>query len=305
MENFSYIGDNTSETDHSDNTERTYRPEGIIIANCALNAPLIPISIFGNALVLAAIIRTPSINSRPSMKMLSSLAVSDLLVGFISQPMYIAKEITKDPLLSTIWDTLGYSLCGVSLLIITAISVDRFIALSSHLRYPAIVTNPRVRFTVTAIWLVNFLCSGFYFWNDLAYHLVLAVLTGICLVISTFAYIRIYGIVRLHHLRISAQHQTVETLDVGNTLRMKLIVKSTINNFVFYIFMIACYFPMYILLTLHGVSKSHNIWNMEWNFATTVVMMNSSINPFLYFWRLRDLRMAVVKTTKTIFCRGA
>ena len=36
-------------------------------------------------------------------------------------------------------------------------------------------------------------------------------------------------------------------------------------------------------------------WRPEWDLATTVVFMNSSINPILYCWRLRELRAAVTK----------
>ena len=80
---------NGSEDHHSGN-------ETIIIINCVLNALLMLMSILGNALVLAAIIRTPSIRSTPHMIMLCSLAVSDLLVGLIAQPIYIVLQLTED-----------------------------------------------------------------------------------------------------------------------------------------------------------------------------------------------------------------
>jgi len=53
------------------------------------------ICILANALVLAAMIRTPSIRLTPHMIMLCSLAVSDLLVGLIAQPIFIAKELKE------------------------------------------------------------------------------------------------------------------------------------------------------------------------------------------------------------------
>ena len=291
--------------DNFGNMENGSNPETIVIVNCLLNAPLMLLSIGGNALVLAAISRTPSIRST-SMIMLCSLAVSDLLVGFVAQPLYVAKELTKDRLLSTLWDTVGYPVCGVSLLIITAISVDRFMALHYHMRYAAVVTASRVRFTIGLIWFTNFLCSSFYFWNDLAYHLVLAIITGSCLGISTFCYIRVYRIVRRHQLQIHAQQQAVENSITGNdTIHMAQVTKSAINTFVFYICMVICYFPMHILLTLHGTDPSYKVWRNEWNSATTFVLMNSSINPFLYCWRLRELRMAVVETARNMSCKRA
>ena len=82
---------NGSVDHHSDN-ESNSTPGTIVIINCVLNAPLMLLSILGNALVLAAIIRTPSIRST-SMIMLCSLAVSDLLVGFLAQPINIAMQL--------------------------------------------------------------------------------------------------------------------------------------------------------------------------------------------------------------------
>ena len=84
---------NGSAEHHSDNEDNS-NPETIIIVNCVLNAPLMLISILGNALVLAAIIKTSSIRSTPHMIMLCSLAVSDLLVGVIAQPIYIAEQLS-------------------------------------------------------------------------------------------------------------------------------------------------------------------------------------------------------------------
>ena len=61
----------------------------IVIINCIVNAPLMLTSILGNSLVFIAIWRTVSPRS-PSMMFICSLAVSDLLVGLIVQPLYIA-----------------------------------------------------------------------------------------------------------------------------------------------------------------------------------------------------------------------
>ena len=111
-----------------------------VIVNCALNAPLMLVSILGNALVLAAIMRTPSIRS-PSMIMLGSLATTDFLVGLIAQPLFIADElIMKNHVLNAVSAMIGFALCGISLATITAISMDRFIALQYHLRYATLVT---------------------------------------------------------------------------------------------------------------------------------------------------------------------
>ena len=68
---------------------------------------------------------------------------------------------------------------------------------------------------------------------------------------------------------------------------------------VFYIALIICYSPAYILVTLNGLL--HMTWQPEWNFATTVIFINSAINPFLYFWRLPKLRKAVVNIVRQMY----
>jgi len=150
---------NNGSTDHHSDNEDSSTPETIIIINCVLNAPLMLISILGNALVLTAIIRTPSIRST-HMIMLCSLAVSDFLIGLVAQPIYIAKEFTNDHYAHYVSVMMAYSLSGVSFLTITAMTVDRFLALHYHMRYATLVTESHVKYTLI-IWLISFLGSGF------------------------------------------------------------------------------------------------------------------------------------------------
>ena len=280
--------------DHYPDNENHFTPETIIIINCVLNAPLMLISIPGNALVLAAIMRTPSIRSTPHMIMLCSLAVSDLLVGLIAQPIYIAERLTKDRFVEHAAEMTGYSLCGVSLLTITAITVDRFLALHYHMRYASLVTESRVKYTLIIIWLINFLLPGFGIWNSRVHRFVVATCTIICLLICIASFMRIYCFIRRHQLQIHAQQQAVQSADAGSNLNVTRFKRSAMNTFVFFIVLIICYLPSYVLLTLYGLSIKD--WQSEWQFADTAVFMNSSINPLLYCWRLRELRTVVVKT---------
>lgn len=289
----SFKNDSNSRTEDLPNTG------AMVIINCFLNVPLILTAILGNALVLTAILTTPSLRSH-SMIMLCNLAIADLLVGLITQPFYIVKELTENRLLDILWDTVAYSFCGVSLLIITAISVDRFLALQYHMRYSTIVTILRVRYMIALVWFVNFLSSVVYFSNDFIYHFVIAVITGICLIVSTFSYVGIYRIVCRHRLQIHAQQEAVQCSSAEDDLNYVRTKQSALNTFIFYIILVMCYLPMYILLTLHGLSQK--AWPTEWNFATTLVFANSSINPLLFCWRLRELRKAAVRTARRIVC---
>ena len=287
--------------DHHSYNEDNSAPETVTIINCVLNAPLMLIAILGNALVLAAILRTPSIRSTTHMIMLCSLAVSDFLVGLIAEPLYIAKELTKDPFVNNLVTTVAFSLCGVSLLTMTTSSVDRFLAIHYHMRCATLVTESHVKYTLIILWLLSFLASGFFFWSSRVHSLLSGVFTAIDFIISTFSYIRIYVIVRKHQSVIHIQHQAVQSSNTGNNLNIARLRRSALNIFLFYIVLIICYFPIYVRLTVFATSAKD--WQTEWNFAHTAVFMNSSINPLLYFWRLRELRTAVGKTARQMLCK--
>ena len=292
---------NDGSANHNLDNEDQSNPNTIFTIICLLNTPLMLISIIGNALVLAAIKRTPSILSTSTI-LLCSLAVSDLLVGVIGQPIYIADLLTKNSFISQLSIMVGFSVCTVSLLTISAISVDRLLALHFHLQYPTLVTRSRIKYTLGMIWSISFVVSGFNLWSKRVYHLLVAPVIFICLIISTCCYIRIFQIVRRHLSEIQAQQRSVQSNNnEGNGAHVLELRKSAMNTFVFYIALVICYTPAYILLTLNGLS--HMRWQPKWNFATTVIFLNSAINPFLYFWRLPRLRKAIVNTIRQMLCK--
>ena len=191
---------------------------------------------------------------------------------------------------------MGYSVCVISLCTVTTISLDRFLALHYHMTYACLVTISRVKYTVGTIWLTSFLLSGFYFINSAAYFFMIAIMTVICIITSSFTYISIYRIVRRNQLQIHAQHQAVGPSNARNSINMIRLKRSAIHTFVYYIFLIICYSPMYIMLTLDLAYQG--LWTKERNFSVTLVFMNSSINPFLFCWRVRELRVTVKKKQK-------
>ena len=141
---------NDSGENNIGDSEDQSSPNSIFTIICIFNVPPMLISILGNAVVLAAIKRTPSIHSA-SMSLISSLAVSDFLVGVIGQPIYIGDLLTKNSSISQLSIIVGFSVCTVSLLTLTAISVDRLLAVHFHLRYPSLVTKSRVKYILAVI----------------------------------------------------------------------------------------------------------------------------------------------------------
>ena len=184
----------------------------------------------------------------------------------------------------------------------TAISMDRFAALHYHMKYVSIVTTSSVLYALVAMWLLMFSASSaLYLWERSIYQIVSSAFIAVCMLISLFCYIRIFQIVKRHQIQIQAQQQAVQNSEASYNLHITQLRKSAINIFIYYTFLLLCYIPMFIFLALFGMAKID--WQKEWNFATTLVFVNSSINPLLYCWRLRELRRAVVKTARKMLCK--
>ena len=78
----------------------------------------------GNALILVALHRVSSIHP-PTKLFFRCLAVTDLCVGLIVQPLYTAyiMDVNDFSYVSQVCGALGWTLCGISILTSTAISV--------------------------------------------------------------------------------------------------------------------------------------------------------------------------------------
>ena len=272
-----------------------------VIANCILNAPVMLLSIIGNALVLVAILRTPSIRS-PSVIFLCNLAVSDLLVGLVVEPAYIAEQIVRTVTVpQKAVKTMGFAGCSVSLWTITAITVDRFLALHYHLQYPNLMTTSRAIYTIITIWCIITLFSFSILWSLRIYYVLAAFCITICLLVCLVCFIKIYRIVRRHQLQIQVQQQAVENSIDTHEQQIRQSNRSAKNIFIYFLAMILCYSPFSIVVIISGFTSLD--LQVIRTFPVTVAFMNSSINPFLYCWRMTELRTAVFKTAKLFSCR--
>ena len=275
--------------------------ETMRIANCILNAPLMLLSIIGNALVLVAILKTPSLRS-PSVIFLCNLAVSDLLVGLVVQPVYIVEQMVQTvPKLQEAVRGMGFAGCGVSLSTMTAITVDRFLALHYHLQYPNLMTTSRAIYTIVTIWCITTLFSFSVLWSLRIYYFLAAFCITICLLVCLVCFIKIYRIVRRHQLQIHVQQQAVENSTDTNKQQIRQSTKSAKNIFIYFLVMKLCYTPLFFFYIISAINNLNSI--VLWTFPVTVAFMNSSINPFLYCWRTPELRRAVFKTARLLFCR--
>ena len=60
--------------------------------------------------------------------------------------------------------------------------------------------------------------------------------------------------------------------------------------------LVLCYVPEITMLLMINLRKTHFV------FIDEITILNSTLNPFLYFWRIREVRHAVKQTIGNVLC---
>lgn len=272
----------------------------------SINVALCITAVLGNMLILVALQQDCHLRS-PSKLLFRSLASTDLCVGFISQPCFVVHLIlVPNERLSICHITEGVLyissaiLCGISILTLTAISLDRLLALLLGLRYRHVVTLARVRGIIITPWLVFPFLAILYFWNVHIFVISTCINILLCLTASTLCYMKIYFTLRYRQSRISQQcgPGQINTSTPAHLLRYKKTVSSSLW---FYLTLIASFLPFAVVQVVRAVHGESPAIIIAEGSTTSLVYLNSSINPIIYCWRIREVRQAV-KTTIGRFC---
>ena len=280
----------------------------------ALNVILAITASLGNALILVALRKDSSLHP-PSKLMFRCLTVTDLCVGLLSQPLYVIQ------LLSIIHERvkLCYTMvsineitisvfCGVSLFTLTAISVDRLVALRLGLRYTQVwqvITLRRTRGVLIVIWILNI--SIFCLRRFLMYLLISRVVSALIylsLGIAALSYIKIYMTLRRHRIELQdVSQQGKPNRGEMSPLNIKQYKKTVSTGLCVQLVLIACYLPYAIVVAIAAAKGYSPSYNFAVRLAITLIMLNSSLNPILYCWRIKGIRKAAKNTIKQWFTK--
>ena len=289
-------------------------------------------------------------------------------MGLFSQPLFVAHMILNIDIANTNLDILQYLgevihisssvLCGLSVLISTAISVHRLLVLLLRLKYRQVVTLRRAQVVILLCWVTAVSCGLVRVWSQTISQIVVLVIGLVSLVTSVLCDVKIY-------LRLQGNQATIEdssgglqsnedeevsggratedgvgemtgtgkdteeeagagtgratdekslgagTAKVSPKRRIQEIVRLNIVQYkkvvssIFWLqlTLVACYAPFItVSLLRHTVLSGTTIQGL-WLFTATLVYSNSSLNPFLYCWKIREVRIAVKNTAKAFCCR--
>ena len=273
----------------------------------ALNIPQSITAFLGNALIIVALQKLSSLHPA-SRLLLGCLAATDLGVGLITQPIRIALFMSPEHsklcyYLTGLFATIGAMFCGVSLLTTTAISVDRLLALMLGLRYKQVVTLRRAAISVVSLWLFTAATALVAFYNfHIAINIAYVVLL-LCIGISTFCYMKIYLKLRRHQTRVQVQAHKRQTDGQGITVNIARYRKTVSNALWIQMTLLACYLPYSTLTAFIVISGIDNpALNLVWAVTMSLLLLNSSLNPFLYCWKMKEVRQAVKDIIRQFGC---
>ena len=152
----------------------------------------------------------------------------------------------------------------------------------------------------------------FLVWDTNIALTAISVSVMLCIVTSLLSYTIIFIKLRLHQATV---HPTVQCnvhragKQIGGgipALKIAQFKKTVTNIALVQSALVVCYIPFVILnaifLLNSGLANSE-VFGMASNLVySTLVYLNSSLNPFLYCWRIKEVRQAVKATIKQLYC---
>ena len=278
---------------------------------CAFNGFLSPAAIMLNIITMLAIRKTSSL-PKTLKTLLLSLAASDLGVGLFVQPLFVAilaLEMEHKTKSTSTYDKTYLAFLNQATLFsfasffgVTVLSADRFLAIHLHLRYQELVTHKRVFPVVITVWAFSAVLSLVRLWIPV--NIIYAIFASnyvVWLISAAFLNYKIYMAVRRH----AHQIQALEVQQVAENVEMAVnvvrVTKSAVATIYIYLVFLICYLPNTCILCII-VTSSEPPLNTVIKYGTfTLVLLNSSLNPLIYCWKMRHIRRAVMNTLRNPF----
>ena len=277
------------------------------IAIAAVNIVLSITASLGNILILIALRKATSIHP-PTKLLFQCLAITDLGVGLISQPLMATLMLMADNIDIKIWkiclkllSSLSIPFCGVSVFASTALSVDRLLALFLGLRYRHVVTLKRIRAVLACGCLALLLTVLVWNFRTKPVRIMITIFLTLCFIISLFCYTKIVLRLRQHQSSVRDNVQQGQANTEKMPLNLERYKKTVVIIALVQLALVICYFPTIICLTFIRVKGIQASSLFLFHLASTILFLNSSLNPFLYCWRIKEIRQAV-KATIRRFC---
>ena len=276
--------------------------KAVLIFLIIINIVTFPFTAAFNSLVLMAVRTKTRLRANKHNILLACLAVTDLVVGVIIQPMFIALMTAL-----LVGDATGGScvllpatllltnfLCDTSLIHLVLISGERHLAMKYAYEYDTgLVTEPRLLVASGLAWFFSLILHIPFFFHKTVFFMVKNTFIGLSLATIMFCHFMVYREVCRHQKELSSQQVTEEARQ--KILRDKKAFKLT-GTVVVVLFL--SYIPLFVyrlVLVIHRSNMSLEEIFVGGLVSLSFAILNSLFNPLIYAATTRQFRVAFIE----------
>ena len=267
------------------------------------------LTIPGNFLVCLAIIKDPFRNLKtPFNYFLLSLAGTDLMVGVIVDPVSVAFHVDEALQLNAmhikILHIFYFILSTASILTLAALTMDRYVAVASPVKYKTMVTSKRAIVTSMSIWIVALGFSFIYFKLGFIFYSFIFAKTAMFSTLAVLIFVHVGILKRLRERsKYWRDRRAVECAEFdkqenrNNLINTKRESKAVKAMMIVLLAFFASFTPACIMIYLLNFCSNCSCLMIHWlrDLQFVIVLCNSGINPYLYAWRLPQFKRAFCK----------
>ena len=267
----------------------------------------------GNSLVVFAVIWNPYKDlQKPFHYFVANLAIADLVVGVIlgllSSIIHIFEglDILIQPFNVAV-RVLCFTFCTTSLLSLTALTLERYLAIIHPTIYRNNLSPVRALLVSALLWIFSILPSMIYL--IVGYEICRLILANIALAVVIFEVIFV-NVKILKYLRHQMQQWNALRDSSEENLLMKQLMmwekKMTKTLRIVIFFCLAFYLPSCVFMYIINLCADCDCTFIHWirDIQWLLVMTTSAVNPFVYAMRLENFRRVFKRILTCRVCRS-
>ena len=270
----------------------------ISYTNAYVSGFLAFITIPGNLMVFVVILKNPNGKMHtPFNWLILNLGIADLLVGLVVEPLSVFVHIREAfglPLIYHVYLQPSYfTACTASVFSLGMLTMDRYIAITSPIKYRVTLSNKRALKSSIVIWIISIALPFLqhkigFLWCFFVFGNASVLVTFIVLI---FSFVRVHLSLRAQ-IREMNQIQEMSKENRDRNKHLKYEAKITRAFMLMLIVFGVCYTPSLFMIYLMNFCSICSCQAIHWfrDLSFLFVVLNSSMNPFIYALRLPNFR---------------
>lgn len=264
-----------------------------VTASTVALAVVMVLALLGNTLVCFAFYHSTNLRCVTNI-FIVSLAMTDILVASVSIPIWLVIQNTEcintwkacDPILMAFWKCLDILFSTASIMNLCAISCDRYIAITSPLRYSQIITKTRALIVLICLWFYSITIATINLDGGVYYPVLVFVVSFLLpLSVMIYSYSRIF---------LAALRQARRIQPMRQTFYFKREIKAAKTLAIVMGAFIVCWTPFFVMNILVQFIRFYVP-----PIATLAIKLlhygNSALNPVIYSSSNRDFRHKILR----------